>query len=78
MTYLTDRQLAARNEGYNPNHAGESMLKACILARRQLIDRLDKPRPLNESAYESWIIQVSLIQAMDYNELMSELRKVEE
>ena len=78
MRFLTDRQLAARNEGYNAARAGENMLKACVSARRLLIDSLDKPKPLNESAYEAWIVQVSIIQAMDYNELMNELVRVKQ
>lgn len=77
MSYLTERQLAARNEGYNPNRAGENMLKACNQARRYLIDKLVKPsKPFNESDYEKWVTEVNNIQSMDYNELMKEVTKV--
>lgn len=73
MKYITDKQLAKRNEGYNPNRAGEQMVKAAEVARKQLIARLVKPSITDEVAYEAWIIQVRDIRAMDHRELMAAL-----
>lgn len=71
MPYMTDKLIASRNEGYNPNRAGEQMLKACEVARRQLIARLDKPSISDKPAYERWMIKVRDIRAMGYNDLMA-------
>ncbi|WP_219097559.1 hypothetical protein [Pseudomonas sp. UMAB-40] len=74
MNTLTNKQLAARNEGYNPGRAGEQALKACEVARKQLIDRLGKPDMKDEAEYEAWIIKVLDIRAMDHNELRAALK----
>lgn len=73
MNTLTDKQLAARNAGYNPNRAGEQALRFCIQARETLIGRLPKPNLKDESVYEAWIIKVRDIRAMDHNELRAAL-----
>lgn len=73
MAYLNDKQLAARNEGYNPNRAGEQALKACIVARKQLIARLVRPSSQDEAPLEAWILKVAAIRSMDHNELMRAL-----
>lgn len=73
MRHLTNKQLAARNEGYSPFQGGEQLLKACDVARQQLIARLDKPEISDEAAYEAWIIKVRDIRAMDHQELRKAL-----
>lgn len=71
--YLNNKQLAAKNQGYNPNHAGEQALKACKVAREELIARLGKPDMNDEAAYEGWMIKVRDIRAMDHRELQAAL-----
>lgn len=73
MSTLTNKQLAARNEGYNPGRAGEQALKACSVARKELIARLGRPDMQDEAAYEAWIVRVRDIRAMDHNELKNAL-----
>lgn len=66
-----------QNDGYNPNHAGNQILKSCIAAREKLLQRLGKRPPVtDEVAYENWIIAVANIRSMDYNELMKAMEQV--
>lgn len=75
MTYLTDKQLAARNQGYNANRAGESLLQFCNRARRELFGRLEKPAYGDTAAFETWITTKARIMGMDHNELREALKR---
>lgn len=74
MTTLTNKQLAARNEGYSPNRAGEQLLKGCNEARATLYARLSKPGITDEAAYEGYVLQKIAIRNMDHNELCAALK----
>lgn len=74
MNYLSSNTLAARNEGYNPNHAGNQLLAFCNKARATLNTRLVKPSITDEAAYEQFILAKASIRNMDHNELRAALR----
>jgi len=71
--YLNDKQLAARNQGYNPSLAGENLLKFCIQARKTLRAKLVKPSIQDEKAFEAFIMRKIEIRNMDHNELRAAL-----
>ncbi len=73
MTHLTNKQLAARNEGFNPNRAGEALLKFCTEARATLNFRLIKPAITDEVAFEAFIVSKAAIKNMDHRELRAAL-----
>lgn len=75
MSNLTDKQLAARNEGYNANRAGDHLLAFCIQARKTLNARLVNPGAENEAAYEAYIMRKIAIRNMDHNELRAALKE---
>jgi hypothetical protein len=67
-----------QHDGYNPNHAGNQVLKSCNFARENLLQRLGKRPPItDEVAYENWIIAVANIRSMDYNELMKAMEQTQ-
>ena len=74
MNHLTNKQLAARNEGFNPNRAGDALLKFCNVARAELNARLTRPAISDEAAYEAFIISKISIKNMDHQELRAALR----
>lgn len=74
MTHLNNQQLAARNAGYNPNRAGDALLKFCKEARATLAARLTKPSITDEAAFEAFIIRKAAIRDMDHNELRAALK----
>lgn len=75
IKYMTTKQLAKKNEGYNSNRAGESIAKFCDQTRAKLYARLVKPSVNDESAFEAYITAKVNIRKMDYNELRAELNK---
>lgn len=72
--FLTNQQLSARNQGHNPNRAGEALLKACSNARTELYSRLKKPHSSDVKAFENYILQKVNIRNMDHNELRAALK----
>ncbi len=74
--YLTEKQLKLKNEGYNSNRAGESIIKFCVQARAKLYDQLVKPSVNDESAFEAYITAKVNIRKMDFNDLRHELNKI--
>lgn len=73
MTYLTDRQLAKRNEGFNPNRAGAALLKFCTDSRSKLMAQLVKPSITDEAAYEAYVLRKVAIKNMDHRDLRAAL-----
>lgn len=72
--YLTDKQLAKKNEGYNPSRAGEQIMSFCETVRADLMGKLVKPIIDDTSAFESYIAAKVAIKNMGYNELLSASR----
>lgn len=59
--------------GYNPNRAGENLLKFCTEARKTLLARLVKPSITDEAAFEAFVLAKAAIRNMDHNELRAAL-----
>lgn len=74
--YLTTKQLAKKNEGYNSSRAGEQMMRFCVATRANLMGKLVKPNIDDTLAFESYIASKVAIKNMDYNELLSAQRTV--
>lgn len=72
--FLNNQQLFARNQGYNSNRAGESLIKACSDARTELYSRLKKPHSSDVAAFEAFILEKIKIRNMDHNELREALK----
>jgi hypothetical protein len=64
----------SRNDGYNPNHAGNQLLAFCNKARATLRARLVKPPISNVAAFEQFIAAKVSIRNMDYQELKVALK----
>ncbi len=71
--HLTDKQLAKKNEGYNPDRAGESITVFCSQARAELHAKLVKPNVADEEAFTAYITAKVAIRNMNYNELRAAL-----
>lgn len=59
--------------GYNPNRAGENLLKFCSEARKTLLSRLAKPDVTDAAAFEEWVQAKVSINNMSHSELRAAL-----
>jgi hypothetical protein len=60
--------------GYNPNRAGERMVKEAEQMRATLRARLVKPALTDSPAFEDWVKSVMVISRMDHKELCAAIK----